>query len=221
MTDTQEHPDGATLHLGGDAWASPDLEPLLVPIDTVTLYPDNPRRGDQDAITSSIRDHGLYAGVVTQTATTHVLVGNHRLRALHTLGATRVPATLMDVDDTRARAIVARDNLTSDRGGYDLTEQLALLEALKAEDALLGSGYVEEDLDDLRRALANLAFTEEAAAAAAGTPLSDLSDPIDVEGDTEKVTVTVDAGTKQKLYALLSKQTWVRDVADTHTRKPV
>lgn len=148
---TQDHPTGATLHLGGDAWAMPSLEPLLVPIDTLLLYPGNPRRGDQEAITSSIRDHGLYAGVVTQTTTSHTLVGNHRLRSLLDLGATMAPSTPADVDDTRAAQIVARDNLTSDRGGYDDTEQLALLEALAAQDQLPGSGYSADDLDALRR----------------------------------------------------------------------
>lgn len=142
MTDTAtEHPPGATLHLGGDAWAHPSLTDRLVPIDTVTPYPGNPRRGDQDAITASIRDHGLYAGVVTQQTTGHILVGNHRRHALVDLGATMIPRDLVDVDDTRAAAIVARDNLTSDRGGYDTQAQYELLMALKAADALPLSGY--------------------------------------------------------------------------------
>lgn len=152
MTKTKpaEHPQGATLPLGGEAHAHPTLQPLLEPITTPVLYPGNPRRGDQDGITASIRDLGLYAGIICQRDTAHVLVGNHRLRGLLALGAEHVPITWVDVDNTRAAAIVARDNLTSDRGGYDRGEQYALLQALKAEDSLPLSGYLDAEYDVIR-----------------------------------------------------------------------
>lgn len=150
--DVAPQPPGATLHLGGDAWAHPSLDGRdLVPIDTITPYPGNPRRGDQDAITSSIRDLGLYAGVVVQRATGHILVGNHRRHALVALGAERIPVTYVDVDDTRAAAIVARDNRTSDLGGYDDAELLALL--TEDPDVLALSGYDDDDTAALMRAL--------------------------------------------------------------------
>ncbi len=155
MTDSPtpaDHPPGASLHLGGAAWANPTLEPLLVPIDTLIPYPGNPRRGDQDAITSSIRDHGLYAGVVTQTSTRHILVGNHRRHALIELGATLIPAAPHDCDDTLAAAIVARDNRTSDRGSYDPTDQVALLDRLVTAGVDLGPlGFDASDLLILQR----------------------------------------------------------------------
>lgn len=141
-------PPGADLHLGGDAYAHPSLKPRLVPIGDVTPYPGNPRRGDQDAITSSIRDLGLYAGVVVQRSTGHIVVGNHRRHALLELGAEVIPVDYLDVTDTRAAAIVARDNRTSDLGGYDDADLLALLTA--DEDVLPLSGYDEEDLALLR-----------------------------------------------------------------------
>lgn len=144
MTPQTTTPPGATLHLGGQAYAHPSLDARLVPIDSVTPYPGNPRRGDQDAITSSIRDLGLYAGVIVQESTRYILVGNHRRHALVELGAERIPVDSLDVDDTRAAAIVARDNRTSDLGGYDDTELLALL---TIDDAVLPlSGYSEEDV---------------------------------------------------------------------------
>lgn len=144
------HPQGATLHLGGDAYAHPTLEDVLEPLDRVQTYPGNPRRGDQDAITSSIRDLGLYAGVIAQRTTGHILVGNHRYRGITALGGERVPVTWVDVDDTVAAAIVARDNLTSDKGGYDRGEQYALLQRLQEEDALDLSGYVAAEYDVIR-----------------------------------------------------------------------
>lgn len=151
--ETREHPPGASLHLGGDAWASPDLEPLLVPIGDALPFPGNPRRHDQDNITASIRDHGLYQGIVGQAATGHTMVGNGRLAALRELGATRVPRTLLDVPDDRARAIVARDNQTSDASTNDDAALLALLAPLESDAALLAlSGYGTDDLALLRAA---------------------------------------------------------------------
>lgn len=147
------HPPGATLHLGGAAWAFPALKPHLTPLDAVTPFPGNPRRGDQDAITSSIRDHGLYAGTATQLSTGHIVVGNHRRHALADLGATKLPAVPMDIDDATARAIAARDNRTSDQGGYDSREQLALLQAIDADGTSLAVlGFTDADLLILQRA---------------------------------------------------------------------
>lgn len=151
MTTETTPPPGATLHLGGTAYAHPDLEPDLWPAERLTTYPGNPRRGDQDAITASIRDLGLYRSVIVQRSTKHVLAGNHTLRALRDLGATRVPVTWVDVDDTRAAAIVARDNRTSELGSYDEAELLALLTT--DEDVLALSGYGKDDLAALRATL--------------------------------------------------------------------
>ena len=38
---TTPHPPGATLHLGGEAWAHPSLEPRLIPIEDAIPYPGN------------------------------------------------------------------------------------------------------------------------------------------------------------------------------------
>lgn len=160
MPKTPPHPPGADLNLGGDAWCHPDLRPILAAIThlpetayvhpPLTPYPGNPRRGDQDAITASIRDLGLYRPIIIQRSTGHVLAGNHTLRALLDLGATHVPVTWLDVDDTRAAAVVARDNLTSNLGTEDPADLLALLTS--ATDVLALSGYADEDLAALRRA---------------------------------------------------------------------
>jgi hypothetical protein len=150
---TAEHPPGATLHLGGDAWAAPSLEPLLVPIEQVTPWPGNPRRHDQAQITGSVRDHGLYAGVVVQLSSWHALVGHGRRQALIDLGADRIPATPLDVDDLRGAAIVARDNKTHDDGGYDEADQLALLDPLAEADLLALAGFNTDEYELLRSAV--------------------------------------------------------------------
>lgn len=218
---TRKHPPGATLHLGGDAWAHPTLEPLLVPITQVHPYPGNPRRGDQPAITASIHDLGLYAGVITQhrprSATQPILVGNHRHAALIELGAERIPRTVLKVTDERAAAIVARDNLTSDKGGYDDRALLALLTG--TDDVLALSGYGDGDLDALRRSVELLDFAD-TAHEALGVPLAEVAGPIDLDGDAEKVTITLDPGHRPELYRLLHELPWVRNITDAHVKAP-
>lgn len=215
---TTHHPPGATLYLGGTAWAHPTLRSRLTPIGRTHPYPGNPRRGDQPAITASIRDLGLYAGTITQSSTGYVLVGNHRRAALTALGAEFIPTDPVEVDDTRAAAIVARDNHTSDLGGYDDPELLALL--TRDDDLLALSGYDDGGLDALRRAVDNLEFARTAGEVPEGVPVGDLSGPIDLDGDAERVTVVLDPGNREALYALLSDVPYVRDVSNAHVRKP-
>lgn len=148
---SEQHPPGATIHLGGQAYASPSLEPLLTPIDKVTPYPGNPRRHDQDNITGSVRDVGLYAAVVVQASTGHIIVGNGRHQALLDLGATVLPVVVQDVNDARAAAIVARDNQTSDASTNDDQALLDLLSGLSDDADLLAlAGYDQDDLTALR-----------------------------------------------------------------------
>jgi ParB-like chromosome segregation protein Spo0J len=216
VTTQQTPPPGADLHLGGDAYAHPSLESRLVPITDVTPYPGNPRRGDQAAITASIRDLGLYTGVVVQRSTGHIVVGNHRRHGLVDLGATLIPVDYLDVDDTRAAAIVARDNRTSDQGGYSDEDLLALLTS--EGEVLALSGYDGADLDVIRRAVADLEFTRTAGDDPEGVPVGDVAPPIDLDGDAEKVTVTLDPGHRSDLYALLKDLPYVRNVTNAHAR---
>lgn len=217
---TPPNPPGATLHLGGTAYASPDLAPLLIPITDVSGWPGNPRRHDQDGITASVRDHGLYQGCVAQTGSNRLLVGHGRYEALVALGAERVPVTFMDVDDTRGAAIVARDNRTSDLSTNDDRLLLDLLAPLADDGDLLAlAGYDDGDLSDLLRAIANQEFVDSAGDLPAGVPLGDVADPIDLDGDAEKITVTLDPGHRPDLYALLSEQHWVRNITNTHVKQ--
>lgn len=138
--------------LGGDAFAHTDVAEQLGELDALVPYPGNPRRGDQDAITASVRSVGLYRAPIVQRSTAHVLIGNHLRNTLEALGAKLTPATWVDVSDSIARQMVVRDNRTSDRGGYDAPELLALLAAI-ADDKVPATllGYDDADTAVLRR----------------------------------------------------------------------
>jgi ParB-like chromosome segregation protein Spo0J len=137
---------GTLLHLGGDAYAHPDLEPLLTPISDVVPHPDNPRNGDTEAIIESIRRHGLYAGVAAQRGTRRIIVGNHRYAALMELGAERLPVTWADVDDDLALRILLGDNKIGDLARND---EAQLLDLLRRLDDYNGTGFTPRDLERL------------------------------------------------------------------------
>lgn len=122
----------------------------LVDVAKLTEHPDNPRRGDLDAISASIDAHGFYGTIVAQRSTGRILAGNHRYRAAKQAGAAELPVVWVDVDDESARRILAADNRTSDLGSYD-SELLAVLlgQLAETEAGLLGTGYTDNDLSEL------------------------------------------------------------------------
>lgn len=121
----------------------------MVAVGDLTTHPGNPRRGDLASVKASIEVNGFYGTIVAQRSTGYVLAGNHRLMAARELGMSEVPVVWVDCDDTRARAILAADNRTSELGGFDSEALAQLLEGLRIEDALEGTGYGEDDINAL------------------------------------------------------------------------
>jgi ParB-like chromosome segregation protein Spo0J len=120
------------------------------PTGDLVEHPENPRRGDVDAIARSIDSNGFYGTIVVQESTGRVLAGNHRLRAARSAGLDVVPVVVIDVDDDRARRILLADNRTSDLGTYDDELLRNLLAELAATvDELQGTGYSPDDLTAL------------------------------------------------------------------------
>lgn len=123
-----------------------------VPIGSVTLHPRNARRGDVRAIQESLRANGLFAPIVVQRSTGHVLSGNHTLRAARNLEWDTIDVVYVDVDDARAVKILLAANRTADLGEYDEQALVALLTEAAENDAgsegalLYGTGYTDADL---------------------------------------------------------------------------
>lgn len=118
------------------------LETTLTPVEEVREHPDNPRRGDVEAIKESIRTNGVYRPIVVQESTGFILAGNHTYRAMKELGEEKVPVVFVDVDDTAARRIMIADNRTADLGDYDTDTLTQLLESLDGD--LEGTGYTSD-----------------------------------------------------------------------------
>ena len=53
----------------GEAKIAPPLRSLVVPIESVTRHPNNPRRGDVDAVAASLARFGQQKPIVVQAGT--------------------------------------------------------------------------------------------------------------------------------------------------------
>jgi hypothetical protein len=121
-----------------------------VAINSLIAYPINPRRGDIDAIASSLVAHGQYRPIVVQTKTNYVLAGNHTLKAAKKLGWKNIKITKVDVTDEQAKKIVLADNRITDLAGYNEPLLKSLLIALPELD---GTGFSESEVETLGRLL--------------------------------------------------------------------
>lgn len=132
-----------------------------VPISTVSPYPGNARRADMTALRDSLTTNGQYRPLVVQRSTGHVLAGNNTLAAARELGWTEIAIQYVDADDALARRILLADNRTNDGASYD---DAALAKLLQGVDELVGTGFTDEEFDDLMASLEEVSeetfFTE-------------------------------------------------------------
>lgn len=134
-----------------------NVTPVIVPqrfdpaadIDSVREHPENPNRGDEDAIEASIDAHGFYGAVLAQESSRFIIAGNHRHRRMKANGEPVIPIMWVDVDDDEALRILLNDN-TSHKGVMHDDTLMALLSRLAATDAgLAGTGFRNDDLQRL------------------------------------------------------------------------
>lgn len=125
----------------------PTLEHLSVPIDSLSPYPGNARRGNLDVLCDSLAKHGQYRPIIVRKDSHQILAGYHTWRAAERLGWESIAAQSVDVDDEQAARIVLVDNKASDNGTYD---DPVLLDFLAGLPDLDGTGWDDEDLRRLR-----------------------------------------------------------------------
>jgi site-specific DNA-methyltransferase (adenine-specific) len=119
-----------------------------IAVKELSTFPGNPRKGQVDAIVESLKANGQYRPIVVNAGSLtgrklEVLAGNHTLLAADRLGWPEIDVWIVDVDDEKAKRIVATDNRSSDLGVYD---DHALFELLDSLSDLAGTGYSDKDL---------------------------------------------------------------------------
>lgn len=128
----------------------PEIAHLARPVDELSGYPGNPRRGDVALISESLAVNGQFRPIIIRRGTNEVLAGNHTWRAARSLGWTHVAAVEVEVDDEMAARVVIADNRHSDLATYD---EFALADLLEQLPALEGTGFDDEDLRRLKSRL--------------------------------------------------------------------
>lgn len=122
-----------------------------VPVDQLTPYPGNARRGDVARIQESIKRHGQYRALVVQElddgATRIILAGNHTHAALKAEGYATARCEIIHCTPDEAARINLADNRMAELGDYDTEALIAILENLGGDYD--GTGYTQDDLDDL------------------------------------------------------------------------
>jgi DNA modification methylase len=138
-----------------------------IPIEEIQPADRNPKGHDLEEIQDSIRRHGFVAPLILDEASGRLVAGHGRVAALEAMrdqgepaperirtedGQWMVPVVrgVTFASPQEAEAYLLSDNRLTELGGWD---DQALLELLREVDDLAGTGFGEDDLASLERAL--------------------------------------------------------------------
>jgi hypothetical protein len=119
-----------------------------VPIDSIEPHPQNPRKGNVDAVAESLQEHGQYRPIVVNRRNKVIVAGHHVWLAARDLGWEEVSVAWVDLSPEDHLRVMIADNRTSELGKSDQGAVQALLAELADLDVdlLLGTGYNADDL---------------------------------------------------------------------------
>lgn len=123
------------------------LRTEMIPLDQLTPFPGNARKGRVDVIKESIEKNGQYRSLIVREIKDGpqiVLAGNHTMMAIGELGGTQARCEIIDCDEDTARRINLVDNRSNDLAEDD---EDALADLLRGLDDYTGTGYTAEEAE--------------------------------------------------------------------------
>jgi hypothetical protein len=138
----------------------PGVAELLIPAAEIRPHPQNPNNGDRDVVRESVLRNGVYRPIIVQQSTGYILAGHTTFDALvevqleDGVDQPLVPVSWVKCDAKTAKRIVLADNQTAAKARMDDALLLDLLKDL--DNDLLGTGFSEDDPDELQRHLDNM-----------------------------------------------------------------
>jgi ParB-like chromosome segregation protein Spo0J len=124
------------------------VETRMIPLDELTPFPGNARRGNREKLAESLEANGQYRSLVvrrTDDGQHVVLAGNNTLEALDARGDGKARCEIIVCDDATALRVNLVDNKTNDDAVYDDRARAALLALL--DGGLSGTGYGDDEAD--------------------------------------------------------------------------
>lgn len=142
--------------------------------------PANPRHNDAgvEHVAASIRRFGWQQPLVAKRDG-EIIAGHTRFKAAQAMKLETVPVIWFEGSDLDATAFGVADNKTHDFSTWDDEALAAILQALRAEDALEGVGFSEQEMEEL---LASVAASTRSANEDAG-PQKPPENPVTRRGD--------------------------------------
>jgi ParB-like chromosome segregation protein Spo0J len=142
--------EGRTLEEVTEARAVPKIAAALaddiVAVHELRPHPENPRRGNINAIAASLDRFGQVKPVLALPDGT-LVAGHHVYYAARHLGWDRIAAVRVALNDDDTRAYLLADNRISELGTYDSDALGRLLIEVDGSDiGLEGTGYRPEEL---------------------------------------------------------------------------
>lgn len=141
-------------------WEGPgSLRGLLVPLERLTLDPQNARKHSKSNIRSLVEIIGRFGQrtpfVAQRTRNGSLIVrkGNGGVMALREMGWSHAAVVVVEEDDVNATAYALADNRSSELSEWDDDVLANLLQGLQEEGAFDGLGWKPEDLDQLLASL--------------------------------------------------------------------
>lgn len=133
-----------------------NLAGLLYPLEAARIDPTNPRKTeDLDVLVEGIRRFGMRTPLIVNEQTGEIEAGHQRRLALKRLGVNFAPMVWVDDDDITAASFNIADNRTAEIvAKWDDAALSRIFGVLKKEDALVGVGFDDDSLAELRMQLA-------------------------------------------------------------------
>lgn len=197
-----------------------------LPLGSLKPDPRNPKAHNVDTIDASIGRFGYVESIVLDARTGFIVSGHGRTKALQVMqergdtppdgvtvnakGQWLVPVVTgwASRSDAEAAAALVALNRTTELGGWVDEALLSVLDDLsQMDDGLVGVGYTDEDRETLRRFIeASTLFDGEEGEVYGGDDAA-----VNI-GEHEVVSVVVEKGHRQDVYAMLQDVDWVVDV---------
>lgn len=130
-----------------------------VPIDIVKSHPKNARRGNIELIKESLERFGQVRPILVNKDNV-ILAGNHTYMAMKELGHRFINIVQVDMSEEDERAYLLADNRTGDAATWDDEGLIEALEYLSQNSTLQGTGFTQDDLDDLLGAIEAVQYTD-------------------------------------------------------------